>query len=47
MGAVNLLEGVRRVGSANVVIVITTDKVYKNNSICDLTRGIKTFSYAL
>ena len=30
MGTVNILEAVRMVGSAKAVIVITTDKVYKN-----------------
>jgi CDP-glucose 4,6-dehydratase len=31
MGTVNLLESLRRVGSAKVIVVMTSDKVYKNN----------------
>ena len=31
MGTVNLLESVRRVGSAKVILVMTSDKVYRNN----------------
>lgn len=31
MGTVNLLEAVRQAGSARVILVITTDKVYRNN----------------
>ena len=31
MGTVNLLESLRRVGSVKVIVVMTSDKVYKNN----------------
>jgi CDP-glucose 4,6-dehydratase len=31
MGTVNLLESLRRLGSAKVIIVMTSDKVYRNN----------------
>lgn len=31
MGTANILQGVQKVGSARVVLVITTDKVYKND----------------
>ena len=31
MGTVNLLESLRRVGSAKVILVMTSDKVYRNN----------------
>ena len=31
MGTVNLLESLRRVGSAKVIVVMTSDKVYKNS----------------
>ena len=31
MGTVNLLESLRKVGSAKVIIVMTSDKVYRNN----------------
>lgn len=31
MGTVNLLEGLRRIDSVRAVVVVTTDKVYKNN----------------
>ncbi len=34
MGTVNVLDSLRRVNSTQVVIVVTTDKVYKNNEWC-------------
>ena len=33
MGTVNLLEAIRKVPSVKAVVIITTDKVYKNNNV--------------